>query len=193
MLDLHLAAWHWMRDRDLIFEPWDTPMRVLETALRTGEHAPVPYRDNLERNLFGLGFHADLARGSGRRRELAYAGRMLHDLNVERENHHVLWLRYSYPLRRVFLELERRLIDLGAIEPGDIWFFEAPELIAIADRLPTMPEPDLVAGCATGAEDSSTRPVSPTAPQPPPKTKTTTTEPVADRPSCSGALRPERS
>ena len=31
----HLRKWHWMRDRDLLFEPWDTRGRVIETALKT--------------------------------------------------------------------------------------------------------------------------------------------------------------
>ncbi len=134
-----------MRDRDLLFEPWDTPHRVLDTALRAGPHAPVPYEENLRRNLFALGFHAGLARASGRHRALAYAVRNLQDLNVERENHHVLWLKYSYPLRRVFLEMERRFIEQGSIEAGDIWFFEAPELIDLARTLPEPPDAALVA------------------------------------------------
>lgn len=145
LLDRHLADWHWMRDRDLIFEPWDSPHRVLDTALRTGSHTPVSYQENLRRNLLGIGFHADLARASGRHRELAFAVRNLHDLNVERENHHVLWLKYSYPLRRVFLEMERRFLDRGVIEPGDIWFFEAPELVDLAADLAAMPDGELVA------------------------------------------------
>ena len=77
---------------------------------------------------------------SGRHRALAYAVRNLQDLNVERENHHVLWLKYSYPLRRAFLEMERRFIEQGSIEAGDIWFFEAPELIDLARTLPEPPD-----------------------------------------------------
>ncbi len=144
MVGRHLAEWHWMRDRDLVFEPWDTPQRVLGTALRTGAHSVVDYDENLRRNLMALGFHGDLAAACGRRQELVFAVRNLHDLNVERENHHVLWLKYSYPLRRVFLEMERRLVAGGAIGPGDIWFFQAPELIDIAGALPAMPAAALV-------------------------------------------------
>ena len=48
-LGRHLDRWGWMRDRDLLFEPWDTPRRVIETALSTEPHAPVSYRDNLRR------------------------------------------------------------------------------------------------------------------------------------------------
>ena len=40
-LDRHLRDWHWMRDRDLLFEPWDTPERVVETALKTLHEAFV--------------------------------------------------------------------------------------------------------------------------------------------------------
>ena len=41
----HLGKWHWMRDRDLLFEPWDTCGRVIETALKTDPHAVMPYQD----------------------------------------------------------------------------------------------------------------------------------------------------
>ena len=39
----HLRKWHWMRDRDLLFEPWDTRSRVIETALKTDPQAVMPY------------------------------------------------------------------------------------------------------------------------------------------------------
>ncbi len=141
----HLAAWHWMRDRDLIFEPWDTPERVIETALRTEGHIVVDYAANLRRNVFGLSVHGDLAETSCRAGALRHAVRFLHDLNVERENHHVLWLRYSYPLRRLFLEVERRLVATGSITTGDVWFLQAPELITAVQRLPEPIDPDVAA------------------------------------------------
>ncbi len=136
MIDAHLREWHWMRDRDLMFEPWDTPQRVVETALQTEPHAPADYAENRRRNLFALAFHSDLAEAAGRRGALNHAVRFLHDLNVERENHHVLWLKYSYPLRRLFLEIQRRLIELGSLADGDIWFLQTPELLAAARNLP---------------------------------------------------------
>jgi hypothetical protein len=71
--------------------------------------------------------------------------RFLHDLNVERENHHVLWLKYSYPLRRVVLEVERRLAEAGSLRPGDVFFLQAPELIDAARHLPAPLPQDLVA------------------------------------------------
>lgn len=132
----HLEEWHWMRDRDLLFEPWDTPRRVITTALKTDPHRPANYQANLTRNLLALSVHFDLARASGRAGGLNLAARFLHDLNVERENHHVLWLKNSYPLRRMVLEVERRLVALGSLEPGDIFFLQAPELIAAIRRLP---------------------------------------------------------
>jgi len=140
-LDHHLREWHWMRDRDLLFEPWDTPGRVIETALRTEPHAPVPYSENRRRNLLALSFHVEVAQASGRGEALNRMARFLHDLNVERENHHVLWLKFSYPLRRVVLEIERRLMAAGGIDPGDVFFIQAPELIEAARRLPE-PLPD---------------------------------------------------
>jgi phosphohistidine swiveling domain-containing protein len=145
LLDEHLRNWHWMRDRDLLFEPWDTPSRVIATALRTEPHAVVPYEENLRRNLLSLSFHVDLAHASGRAGALAHHARFLHDLNVERENHHILWLKDSYPLRRVVLEVERRLIALGSLEPGDVFFLQAPELIEAAANLPSPLPADVVA------------------------------------------------
>lgn len=137
----HLSRWRWMRDRDLLFEPWDTPRRVIETALQTGPHPEPPYRQNLERDLQALAFHVDLAHASGRAAAMLHAGRLIHDLNVERENHHILWLKYSYPLRLLFLEVERRLVDAGSLDPGDVFFLQAPELIEATRRLPApLPE-----------------------------------------------------
>lgn len=145
MLDEHLRNWHWMRDRDLLFEPWDTPSRVIATALRTEPHVVVPYEENLRRNLLSLAFHVDLAQASGRAEALAHHARFLHDLNVERENHHILWLKDSYPLRRVVLEVERRLVGLGSLEPGDVFFLQAPELLEAAANLPSPLPVDVIA------------------------------------------------
>jgi len=141
----HLRKWRWMRDRDLLFEPWDTPGRVIETALKTEPHAPQPYRQNLRHNLLALGFHCDLAHASGRALALNHFARFLHDLNVERENHHVLWLKYSYALRCLVLEVERRLISPGGLQRGDVFFLQAPELIEAARELPS-PLPDALIG-----------------------------------------------
>jgi phosphohistidine swiveling domain-containing protein len=141
---VHLQKWHWMRDRDLLFEPWDTRSRVIETALKTEPHAVMPYELNLQRNILALSFHFDLAHRSGRALGLNHAARFVHDLNVERENHHVLWLKYSYPLRQLVVEIERRLIAAGSLEKGDIFFLQAPELIEAARSLPAPLPPDLV-------------------------------------------------
>jgi phosphohistidine swiveling domain-containing protein len=143
----HLRTWHWMRDRDLLFEPWDTPARVIETALKTEPHALSPYEANLRRNLLALSFHTDLALLQDPERAVAlnHHARFLHDLNVERENHHILWLKYSYPLRRLFLEVERRLVVAGSLDPGDVFFLQAPELLDAAANLPSGLPDDLVA------------------------------------------------
>jgi hypothetical protein len=143
-LNEHLQKWHWMRDRDLLFEPWDTRGRIIETALKTEPHAVMPYELNLQRNNLALSFHFDLAHRSGRSLGLNHAARFLHDLNVERENHHVLWLKYSYPLRQLAVEIERRLIAAGSLDKGDIFFLQAPELIEAAKNLPALLPLDLV-------------------------------------------------
>lgn len=141
----HLRHWHWMRDRDLLFEPWDTRSRVIETALKTDPHSVTPYGPNLKRNMLALSLHFDLAQSSGRASGLNHAARFVHDLNVERENHHVLWLKYSYPLRKLAVEIERRLIAAGSLEKGDVFFLQAPELIEAAKNLPAPLSPELAA------------------------------------------------
>ncbi|MGI8956360.1 MAG: PEP/pyruvate-binding domain-containing protein [Chthoniobacterales bacterium] len=140
----HLRRWHWMRDRDLLFEPWDTRSRVIETTLKTGPHTVTPYEQNLQRNLLTLSFHFDLAHGSGRALGLNHAARFVHDLNVERENHHLLWLKYSYPMRQLAIEIERRLIAAGSLEKGDVFFLLAPELIEATRNLPAPLPPELI-------------------------------------------------
>jgi hypothetical protein len=145
LIDEHLRRWHWMRDRDLLFEPWDSVARVIHTALATEPHTPSPYGENLRRNLFALGFHLDLAHATDRAEALNRMARFLHDLNVERENHHVLWLKYSHPLRRMFLELERRWVEVGSLVAGDVFFLQAPELLEHARRLPDPLPSDLIA------------------------------------------------
>lgn len=137
----HIAAWGWMRDRDLLFEPWDTPERVIDVALATEAHAAPPYEENRAKGMVVLGFHLGLAAESGRAEALARLGRFLHDLNVERENHHVLWLKYSYPLRRVIVEVERRLAEAGGFETGLVFFLQAPELLAATAALPAPIDP----------------------------------------------------
>jgi hypothetical protein len=133
-----------MRDRDILFEPWDTRARVIETALKTEPHAVMPYELNRRRNMLALSFHFDLAHRSGRALGLNHAARFVHDLNVERENHHLLWLKYSYPLRRLVVEIEQRLIASGSLEKGDVFFLQAPELIEAARNLPAPLPPGLV-------------------------------------------------
>ena len=120
--------------------------RLIDTALRTDPHPPVPYADNLRRNRIALAFHAELAEVAGRGSILRHGVRFLQDLNVERENHHVLWLEYSYPLRRVVIEAERRLIEAGSpMERGLVFFLQAPELVDALEALPGALPDDLLA------------------------------------------------
>ncbi len=135
MVDRHLAKWGWMRDRDLIFEPWDSARRIIDTALKTQPHQPADYAENRKRNLSALAMHSDLVEAEGLAPLLNHAVRFFHDLSVERENHHVLWLKYSYPLRQLLLEVERRLLETWSLEPGDIWFMQVPELLGVVRDL----------------------------------------------------------
>jgi pyruvate,water dikinase len=145
MLARHLAKWAWMRDRDLLFPPWDTRERVLDTALRTEPHAPPRYAENLAQNLLATSFHFDLAEATGRARELHHAIRFLQDLRLERENHHLMWLRCSHGFRRLAVEIERRLVATGSLAPGDVFFLQMPELLDAAASLPAPLDEALIA------------------------------------------------
>lgn len=144
LLEEHIAAWHWMRDRDLLFEPWDSAAVVLIKALAAAPPNPPDYEENRRRNLLAVAFHTDLARASGRVDAFATAARFLHDLNVERENHHLLWLKFSYPLRLLIVELGRRLAEVSPLYPEDVFFLQAPELLAAVRALPKPPTDALV-------------------------------------------------
>lgn len=140
VIESHLREWYWMRDRDLVFEPWDTPRHVVEAALRTGGHAPVAYGENRRRNRFATSIHAGLLADQSQRGTFVHAARFLQDLSMERENHHVLWLRYSYALRQLVVEVERRLVRGGSLQPGEVFFLQAPELLtALADLTVPLP------------------------------------------------------
>ena len=56
----------------------------------------------------------------------------------------MLWLKYSYPLRQLVVEIERRLIAVGSLDKGDIFFMQAPELIEAARQLPAALPADLI-------------------------------------------------
>jgi len=42
------------------------------------------------------------------------------------------------------VELERRLIESGSLDKGDVFFLQAPELIEAARNLPAALTPDLI-------------------------------------------------
>ncbi|MBT8207382.1 MAG: hypothetical protein KJO18_03840, partial [Acidimicrobiia bacterium] len=141
-LNEHLRDWHWMRDRDLLFEPWDTPQKVIETALNSESHSAIDYKSNLRRNRWATALHVEMAAAAGRSDALHHAIRFLQDLNMERENHHILWLKYSYPLRCLVVEIERRLAP--DLSHNDVFFLQAPELLTATAALPDRLSPDLI-------------------------------------------------
>lgn len=135
--------WFWMRERDPYFPPYDTAEQILGKALKT-QPAPLPdYLANTRRARLALAVLANHAPDAAALEQLIYAVGYGHSLVLERENHHVVWLRHSYPFRALCLEWERRLAEAGPWSSGDIFFLEAPEAMALVAALPTPPAVDI--------------------------------------------------
>lgn len=132
----HWRKWHWMRERDPYYEPYDRPQAILEKALGVGEARPPDYAANRSRALLALSLHFDLALGRGDPARLVHAVGFGHGLERDRENHHVVWLKASYPFRKLCLEWERRLREVSPLEAGDVFFLEIPEALAAVESLP---------------------------------------------------------
>ena len=66
----HIRDWHSMRDRDLLFEPWDSPEKVVEVSLGQPKATErLTYEKNLRRNRFAVCLPpGDLAEPSGAKR-----------------------------------------------------------------------------------------------------------------------------
>jgi hypothetical protein len=134
------GRWFWMRERDPYFPPYDTPEQILGKALRA-QLAPRPnYAANARRGRLAVAVLANYAADAAGLDQLIYAVGYGHSLVMERENHHVVWLRHSYPFRTLCLEWERRLAEVVPWSPGDIFFLEAPEALAFVKALPTPPD-----------------------------------------------------
>lgn len=137
--------WGWMRERDPFFPPYDTAGLILEKALKTQPAPPPDYPGNARRARLALAALTNLAASQADRERMIYAVGYGHSLVMERENHHVVWLRESYPFRALCLEWERRLAQVCAWQQGDIFFLEAPEALALVAALPSAPAPQVLA------------------------------------------------
>jgi len=156
-LNEHLSRWHWMRERDPYYEPYDQPRVVLEKALATRE-APAPdYAGNARSNLLALSLHFDLTHGISDPKKWVHAVRYGQALSADRENHHVVWLKCSYPFRKLCLEWERRLKERvqgsgfrvqeikEPMRAKDIFFMEVPEILEAIEALPNPLNADFLA------------------------------------------------
>lgn len=128
--------WHWMRERDLFYEPYDTPRVILEKAMTTREAAALDYHTNQEQANLALALHVDLGRLSGSLEQVVYGVKYGRALAIDRENHHIVWLRASYKLRQLLLEWERRLAAHAPLKERDIFFMQPWEILNAAAALP---------------------------------------------------------
>jgi hypothetical protein len=133
--------WHWMRERDPYYDPYDTPAAILEKALSVGNAAPADYDMNRSEAELALALHFDLARLAGSPETLVYAVKYGRALAIDRENHHIVWLRASYRLRKLLLEWERQLGRHTDLQRRDIFFMQPWEILtAVAAQPQPLPE-----------------------------------------------------
>jgi hypothetical protein len=130
--------WHWMRERDPYYDPYDTPAVILEKALSIRSAEPVNYDTNRSQAELALALHFDLARLTGGAEKLVYAVKYGRALAIDRENHHIVWLRASYRLRKLLLAWERQLGQRTTLQPRDIFFMQPWEIL---DAVAVQPQP----------------------------------------------------
>lgn len=123
--------WYWMRERDLFYAPYDSAEAILDKVLKTDIAASAQdYASNLHRARVAIALHYDLAGIGGNAGTLLYGVKYGRALVIDREDHHIVWLRASYPLRKLILEWERRLLVANKLQPGDIFFLQPWEIMA---------------------------------------------------------------
>ena len=137
--------WHWMRERDPYYDPLDSEAAILEKAFSIRSTPPpfIPPTGGDERGgraqaELALALHFDLARVAGNPEKLVYAIKYGRALALDRENHHIIWLRASYRLRQLLLEWERRLNVQGQLAHRDIFFMQPWEIL---DAVAALPQP----------------------------------------------------
>jgi phosphohistidine swiveling domain-containing protein len=134
--------WYWMRERDLYYDPYDTPAAILDKALSIRNTPPPDLDANHAQFELALALHFDLARVLGVSEKLVYAVKYARALAIDRENHHVVWLRASYRLRKLLQEWERQL---GGLQHKDIFFLQPWEILETVTALPQPISEDLLA------------------------------------------------
>jgi hypothetical protein len=132
--------WHWMRERDPYYDPYDTPAAILEKALSIRSTDPPDFETNQAQAELALALHFDLSRIMGTSEKLVYAIKYGRALAIDRENHHVVWLRASYRLRKLLLEWERQLRSQSPLHQKDIFFLQPWEILdAVAAQTHPIP------------------------------------------------------
>jgi hypothetical protein len=130
--------WHWMRERDPYYDPFDTQAAILEKAFSIRSADPPDYESNRTQAELALALHFDLARVTESSEKLVYAVKYGRALAIDRENLHIVWLRTSYRLRKLLMELERRLGEQSQLKRRDIFFMQPWEIL---DAVVALPEP----------------------------------------------------
>ncbi len=139
------SRWFWMRERDPYYDPYDTTAAIVEKALGTGTANPQDHESNRRSSMLALALHYDLSRGRNECAKLVYGIKYGRALAIDRENHHIVWLKTSYRLRQLLLEWEGQLGAHSEIQHRDIFFLQPWEIIEAVSDLPRPMSNDLLA------------------------------------------------
>lgn len=136
--------WHWMRERDPYYDPYDTLPAIIEAALGARSADPVDYEANRDRATLALALHFDLASPTGNSEKLVYAVKYGRALAIDRENHHIVWLRTSYRMRKMLMWWERRLAEGNPLRHRDVFFMQPWEILDAVAALPNLMPQELL-------------------------------------------------
>ncbi len=133
LLKKHIRKWGWMRDRDLYYSPLNTESaveNVLDRYRSLRREPPDRSRWDKARNALCACIPTDQMRE--RFSHLVHLGVRLH---VERENHHIIWVRNVDTMRTIVLQVAEHLHRNGRLTTHeDVFFLYLPEIFSMCEN-----------------------------------------------------------
>lgn len=129
----HLAAWGWMRDRDLLYNPLDSKEEV-ENVLKGFKESFQSQVDagTWEKSLEVISSCLEPHKSRKIYLHMINLGVKLH---MEREDHHVIWVQNVHVMRQIILRLARHLKKAGYIHrEEDVFFLQIPEVLSLFEN-----------------------------------------------------------
>jgi phosphohistidine swiveling domain-containing protein len=131
--------WGWMRDRDLFFDPLDNNERIINLLLKQTAMHDVESESNFHKNRLTILKIMDeqyfLSKEGNYDKEFLKYLLLGRQFQIERENHHIIWIRNTGAIRLLLLEIADRLINKGIIkEYKEIFFIQIPEIFDLLNN-----------------------------------------------------------